>query len=381
MGSLFSFLQALAAPVLGRISDTHGRRPALLLSMCGNVLSVLLWLLARDFRTFLLSRIVGGLSEGNVQLAIAMATDVSSEAERGKTMGIVGGCFSVAFTFGPALGAWLSGKQWVKENPFGVAAGFSLALILVETVYLYFCLPETHPLIVAKQDALKPASRVPEEKKRAEVDAELRSEKAEEASKPAKAGTNSHASLNATHLAFILLFSGIEFSLPFLTSTVFGYTPLKNGRLLGFIGVVSSILQGGVTRRLRAITNVRLGVISCLAAMAILAFPEVSEKMLYTAAAGLAVTSATVVTGLNSLSSFEAGVGERGVKLGGLRSAGQVGRAVGPLLFCSLYWGLGRERAYWLGFAGMAPVLLWVFGKLRDPEGRTVKVEVGKKEL
>jgi len=79
--------------MIGQLSDRYGRRTALLWSMVGNILSVALWVLAVDFRTFLASRVVGGLSEGNVQLATAIATDISSEQERGKTMALVGACF------------------------------------------------------------------------------------------------------------------------------------------------------------------------------------------------------------------------------------------------------------------------------------------------
>jgi Arabinose efflux permease len=60
LGSLFSLLQAIAAPFIGRLSDRYGRRTALLWSMAGNILSVALWVAATDFRTFLASRIVGG---------------------------------------------------------------------------------------------------------------------------------------------------------------------------------------------------------------------------------------------------------------------------------------------------------------------------------
>lgn len=95
MGSLFSALQAIASPIIGTLSDKYGRRKALLISMCGNILSVLLWVIATDFRTFLLSRIVGGLSEGNVQIATSIATDISSDAQRGATMALVGACFCV----------------------------------------------------------------------------------------------------------------------------------------------------------------------------------------------------------------------------------------------------------------------------------------------
>lgn len=446
LGSLFSLLQAISAPILGRYSDTAGRRSALLLSMCGNIVSLVLWLAAgSSFKIFLLSRIVGGLSEGNVQLAIAMATDISNEKQRGATMAIIGGCFSVAFTFGPLLGAWLSSQQLVRDNPFGVAAGFSLLLIIVETVYLYFCLPETLPSLVLSSTKTPPVepdsvnaqpqkfqhgktpslalfpdvpigppiatlnsnksddklaqmkaqlmaqlnaevnaelkavtnSQVKTEKNpgpktqmRAQVKEQLRAEMRQELHDARR--TNSHFSLNATHFAFILLFSGIEFSLPFMTSTLFSYTPLDNGRLLGFIGLVASILQGAVTRRLPPLTNIHIGVISCLIAMTLLSSPAhyVSEGCLYLAAAFLAVTSATVVTSLNALSSFEAGAGERGKTLGGLRSAGQVGRAVGPVAFCTLYWWVGRETSYKIGAMGMLPVVAWVLLGLGDPAKR-----------
>ncbi|KAJ2892906.1 putative major facilitator superfamily transporter protein [Zalerion maritima] len=349
MGSLFSLLQAIASPVIGHLSDKHGRRPALLASMAGNVASVLLWIAAVDFRTFLASRIVGGLSEGNVQLANAIATDISDESSRGSTMAFIGACFSIAFTFGPALGAWLSSTSFVASNPFATAASFSLFLIVAETLYLYAALPETLPAITGKgASPSKPGVPNPS------------------AEPAATRRTNSHFALNAVHLVFLLFFSGMEFSLPFMTYDLFAYTSAKNGRLLGYVGLVASLLQGGVTRHLPPLVSVRAGVASCLAAFLMLGRIQ-SVGMLYGAATCLACTSATVVPGLSALSSFEASEGERGGKLGILRSCGQLGRGLGPILFTSVYWWAGREAAYNLGAAGMAVVFLAVFGCLKTP--------------
>ncbi|KAK0663849.1 Major facilitator superfamily domain-containing protein 10 [Lasiodiplodia hormozganensis] len=356
LGSLFSFLQAIASPVIGTLSDRYGRRTALLWSMTGNILSVALWVAATDFRTFLASRVVGGLSEGNVQLAMAIATDISDEAQRGATMALVGACFSIAFTFGPALGAWLSTITTVAANPFATAAGFSLFLIVTETLYLYFALPETLP--TASASDAKPAT----------TNGKAKGEKAE---KP-HVRTNSHALLNFTHFIFILFFSGMEFSLPFMTYDLFAYGSKQSGRLLGFIGLVASLLQGSVTRRLHPLRVVQTGVLSCAVGFFLLGRLN-TEKQLYAAAACLAVTSATVVTGLNSLSSFEASQGERGGKLGNHRSWGQIGRSLGPLIFCSLYWWAGREFAYAVGGAGMVGVCGVVFGALKMPPGTEVK--------
>ena len=311
MGSLFSFLQAIASPIIGTLSDKYGRRTALLWSMAGNVLSVALWVAATDFRTFLASRIVGGLSEGNVQLAMAIATDISDDTQRGATMALVGVCFSIAFTFGPALGAYLSTITSFAANPFASAAAFSLALIVTETVYLYFCLPETLPVIMSKEKAI--------------TNGTIANGNTTEEKKPL-VRTNSHTILNATHFFFILFFSGMEFSLPFMTYDLFSYTSSSTGKLLGFIGLVASILQGSVVRRSHPLTVVKMGVIACTIAFFMLGRVN-TERGLYAAAALLAVTSATVVTGLNSLSSFEAGVGERGGKLGNHRSFGKSTRA------------------------------------------------------
>ncbi|CAK7271508.1 hypothetical protein SEPCBS119000_004640 [Sporothrix epigloea] len=355
LGSMFSLLQAIASPVIGHMSDRYGRRTALLASMVGNIVSVLLWVVAVDFRTFVLSRVVGGLSEGNVQLAMAIATDVSDDSTRSSTMALIGVCFSVAFTFGPALGAWLSTIAMIKTNPFATAAGFSLFLILAETIYLYFCLPETLPSKAAETEAKDRATKEAEEPPAA-------------SSETAQLRTNSHFILNAVHFFFLLFFSGMEFSLPFMTYDLFGYTAAKNGRLLGFVGLVASVLQGGMTRRIPPLHSVRIGVVACQIAFLLLG-SLTTVGSLYVAAACLATTSATVVTGLNALSSFEAHSGERGGKLGILRSWGQVGRGLGPILFTSVYWWAGREIAYGAGAIGMSAVLLLAFFGLKPPPG------------
>ncbi|EXJ91499.1 hypothetical protein A1O3_00047 [Capronia epimyces CBS 606.96] len=348
LGSLFSLLQAIASPIIGRASDKYGRRKALLWSMCGNIASVALWCAAVDFRTFLLSRIVGGLSEGNVQLATAIATDISTDAQRGSTMALVGACFSIAFTFGPALGAALASVTTVVANPFATAAGVSLLLIVVETLYLYFQLPETRPA------------------HRTQANPDHRHDKRQSARH-----TNNPAILNAVHFLFLLPFSGLEFSLPFLiTSVLFPDHPSPsklNGRLLGFVGLIASLLQGSVVRRLAPLTVVKAGMVSCTAAFFLLS--QVRDTTgLYCAGALLAVTSATVVTGLNSLGSFEANKSNTGQVLGALRSWGQFGRALGPVVFCSLFWWAGRETAYLLGGSLMLGVTALVLTVLKNPQ-------------
>ncbi|PUU80952.1 major facilitator superfamily domain-containing protein [Tuber borchii] len=311
LGSLFSFLQAISSPFLGALSDRYGRRTALLYSMIGNIVSVLLWVIATDFPTFLASRVVGGLSEGNVQLAIAIATDVSTPETRGATLALVGAAFSIAFTFGPMLGAFLASKTISLENPFAAAAVFSLVLLVAETAFLYWKLPETRP---------------PDEEP-SKVDMQLKreneSEKAEDKKKiEGSPEGSSIVLLNLTHFLFLLIFSGMEFSLPFMTFDLFNYTSADSGKLLGFVGLLASVLQGTFVRRYPPIVVVKTGLAS--AGISFFLLSRVNTQLqLYVAAAFLAVTSACVVTSLTALVSFKTPEKNRGRALGGFRSAGK----------------------------------------------------------
>ncbi|KAF9238594.1 hypothetical protein DTO027I6_7668 [Penicillium roqueforti] len=365
LGSLFSLLQAFAAPVIGRLSDRHGRRRTLLISMLGNLLSVALWVSATDFRTFLASRIVGGMSEANVQMVNAIVADITDEEHRGSAMALVGACFSVAFTFGPALGVALSSINMVAENPFIVAAIVSFALIFIETVYLWACLPETHPRLTTLQMESKSTST--------ENNDALGKKTEDRSSAPAKrTHTNNPALLNTLHFLFLLPFSGLEFSLPFLTTTLYAGSATTvspaalNGRLLSLMGLIASLLQGTLVRRLPPLVTLRAGVVACTISFFCLARVS-SPSALYAAGALLAVTTATVVTSLNSLGSFEAQDADRGAVMGGLRGWGQAGRATGPIVFCSLFWWAGREAAYTAGGFAMCVVTVAAFSLLKSP--------------
>lgn len=223
LGSLFSACQFLISPWIGSLSDRYGRRPVLLATMLGNILSAALWLFATDFGTYLLSRAVGGLSEGNVQLAIAIISDVSDAQSRGKCLALVGIAFSLCFTVGPSLGAWFAtrsagttekpvawlGRDW---NVYAVPAAISLGLLVVETVYLAAALPETRPVKNEKVKTEKPA------------------EKAIAAKADPVAVEERLASLRRLHLLFLLIFSGAEFTLTFLTYDCESFPRLR-GRL------------------------------------------------------------------------------------------------------------------------------------------------------
>lgn len=81
----------------------------------GSLLSYVLWLRATDFGTFVVSRIVGGLSKASVNVAVAIATDVYPPEERGKAMALIGICYSVGFLIGPSIGAYFAMQVGCKH--------------------------------------------------------------------------------------------------------------------------------------------------------------------------------------------------------------------------------------------------------------------------
>lgn len=327
LGSLFSLLQSIASPRIGKYSDKHGRRKALLLTMIGNIAATLIWMNATTFPLFVLSRIVGGLSEGNVQLSLAIASDISSKANRSSHLAVVGIAFSLAFTFGPLIGA--VSQSYLKSQG---AATVALTLLVVETTYLYVALPETKPNTTV--------ARSSKQSKKADVE-----------------DNSTLTRLSIFHFLFLLFFSGLEFSLTFLTFDVFGFGPAQNGRLLGFLGLLGSGIQGGITRRTKSEKGLALaGICSCVLAYIFLARVE-TVGGLYAASALLGITSATVVTCLTSLASKAAKEHSRGQQMGNFRSAGQVGRALGPIFSCCAYWWFGREIAYSVGGVAMFIVM------------------------
>lgn len=159
----------------------------------------------------------------------------------------------------------------------------------------------------------------------------------------------------------------------------------QNGRLLGFIGILSALLQGGYVRRLKSTPSgpLRLtisGIYTCTISLLLLAllphlnplgvnsFSSATTLTLYSAAAGLAFVSATVVNSLNALASLETDGGgiDKGSALGKFRSSGQLGRALGPLVATAVYWIWGPSYCYAMGAAGSALVAFKMGALKRD---------------
>jgi DHA1 family tetracycline resistance protein-like MFS transporter len=134
---VFSLCQLVSAPALGDLSDRYGRRPVLIFSLLGTVISFVMLALAQSIAMLFLARIVDGLSGGNISTARAYVADVTEPTERARAYGLIGAAFGLGFIFGPALSGVLAHYSYTA--PIWAAAGITL----VAMAMAIFWLPET----------------------------------------------------------------------------------------------------------------------------------------------------------------------------------------------------------------------------------------------
>src|SRR5437762_10682054 len=135
--AIFSLCQLAAAPALGDLSDRYGRRPILVFSLAGTVVSFVMLAVAHSVVMLFAARIVDGLSGGNISTARAYVADVTAPKDRARAYGLIGAAFGLGFIFGPALSGVLAKRSYTA--PIWAAA----ALTLVATAMAWLWLPET----------------------------------------------------------------------------------------------------------------------------------------------------------------------------------------------------------------------------------------------
>ena len=136
----FSLAQFVAAPVLGDLSDRLGRRPILIFSLLGTVLSFALLALAHSVTMLFVARIIDGLSGGNITTARAYIADVTPLEDRAKRYGLIGAAFGTGFVLGPALGGLFSRISYTA--PIWAAA--TLSAIAATLAFLWLPEPVKH---------------------------------------------------------------------------------------------------------------------------------------------------------------------------------------------------------------------------------------------
>ena len=146
LSAAYPLAQFFAAPILGQLSDRYGRKIVLTVSIIGTSFSYMLFAIGvatKNIPLMFASRIVDGITGGNISVAQAVISDISTPKNRAKNFGLVGASFGLGFIFGPYIGGKLADPSVVSWFSASTAFWFTAILSAINALIVIKFLPET----------------------------------------------------------------------------------------------------------------------------------------------------------------------------------------------------------------------------------------------
>jgi MFS family permease len=348
----YAGMQFVFAPIWGRLSDRVGRRPVMLVTIAGAGAALLMAGLAPSLPWLFAARLLGGVFAANISVASAYITDATDEADRTRWMGMLGACFAVGFTLGPAVGGILGPLGY--HVPLLTAAGmaglnFLWALFVLRE-------PETR------------ATATPEE-----------------------AGDELLAQplirkIYWANLFFSLAVTQLETVFALLMMAKFGYDIFAVAMILVGMAVLMGGVQGGGIRALAARFGERRllhagAVLMTVAFVLIPLAPTVAILLvpLAVSAVGRGICQPSMMSFASSFATPE----KRGAVMGRFASRASLARVLGPVVAGFLF-DLETSAPFWLAAALLVVMLSFctgfparVGGGSEDPATGTAPEETG----
>ncbi len=360
----YALAQFLVTPLIGALSDRYGRRPVISICVAGSVIGLGLFALTvslpwpeRSLLPLLLlfsARVIDGISGGTAATASAVLADITPPEKRAKAFGLIGVAFGLGFILGPFVGGQLA--RIAVPLPVWVATGFAV-LNLVVVLNL---LPETHPIesrqqLPRKRD-LNPFARLTQVLINPSV-----------------------GRLCGAFFLFFLAFNGFTAILVLYFKQRFGWGPDLATTAFLVVGVVATVVQGGLIGPLVKrfgewrLTLVGLGLV--IAGCLLIPGVGSAERApaIFVAVGILALGTGLVTPSLRSLVSRRLGQDGQGSALGSLQALQSLGSFLGPPLAGFSYDLLGPISP----FAGAAVVLILVIALVAgSPLPDTAEIEM-----
>jgi MFS transporter, DHA1 family, tetracycline resistance protein len=366
LGAAYSLMQLIFIPRWGQLSDRVGRRPVLIASVGASVVGFLILGNATSLWMLFLARIWNGIATSNIAVAQAYIADITPPAERTKGMGTIGASIGLGFVLGPVIGGLLEtcNETYHVFPQAGALPAFAAAgLSTINLILAFLYLPESHPLEKRKVRGAVGRFASPFDPER--YRAALRFD-----------GTGLALILN---FVLVLSFAALEQTFRLFTIDEFSdMSAQRTSFVLGFVGLVLIIVQGGLIRPLAKLMNertlVRAGVVIQAAGFTALALSPPSIARLYAAMGVIAFGSALTNPSLSALVSKLGDAQHQGVVLGVLQSAGAFARVCGPATGGLLYGSVGHAAPYFTAAGGMTLAGLLSLG-LRQPSPVRPEVE------
>lgn len=335
----YAAAQLVGAPLLGRLSDRFGRRPVLLVSIFGTFVGFIMLGAAQSLWMLFASRIIDGLTGGNITVVRAYITDITDEKNRTKGMGLIGAAFGLGFIIGPAVGGMLSAGGRYAIPGF-VAAG--LAALNFIAVLLW--VPESLP-------------------------AERRTRRifAQSPTQSVRALTHAFGRPGVGPLLTMSLFYGLAFAIFEGVFSLHAQRHLaleshETGYMLAYVGVLVAFVQGGAIGRLSArysdvqlLLSASIGMTLGLVGWAYAASVLASALALAPLSLAIGIMSATLHSALSKTTHAD----DVGGILGIAAAIGSLTRAIGPALGGVLLDVVGAWGPGLLGAVLMAAVTVY----------------------
>ena len=339
LSAAYSLFQLISSPILGRLSDRFGRKKLLIISQIGSTLGYLLLGLAGSLPLLFLSRIIDGITGGNISIAQAYIADVTTKENRAQGMGLIGAAFGLGFIFGPAIGGALS------KISYSAPAYFATIVSLLTVVATVFLLKET----VNEKKAIT--------------------------SKRTKISFSELKKILSTYpiglLIFIFFFLNTAFSImqgnfALWTQKTFNFDPGQNGWFFTYIGILAVIIQMQVLPRVvkkyhetKILTASLIFMFLGLILIPLSRHPDFLYVALFFLPLGNGLANPTV----QAMASENVPKEEYGGTLGILQSAGSFGRILGPIIGGEIFQTFGKDQAFY--FSGSIILIALIYLRLK----------------
>jgi MFS family permease len=177
LAATYPAFQLIGSPLLGRWSDIYGRRKVLLLSNAGTAIGWILFIMAlvlpnvsvfninlEYFGTFVvavpllfifLARAIDGVTGGNISVANAYLSDISTDKNRSNNFGKMAISSNLGFILGPALAGILGGTFYGSLLPVLAALILSIVTLVVIGFLLQESKSKSNPIMIPEEGTIR----------------------------------------------------------------------------------------------------------------------------------------------------------------------------------------------------------------------------------
>ena len=336
----FSLGQFIAAPYWGRLSDSIGRKKTLAITLLGSGISYVILAYAPTLTIVILSRVLSGLMAGNIAVAFAYVSDITTDKNRSAGLGKVSAGLGLGFMVGPAIGGILAGNSVESANYLLTALSAAAINFIAMFAALFFL-----------KESLDNSSKKPFEGLSRIINLET--------FKPSKI----ILPLTVCGLIFYISMAIMESIFPLWANDIFLYGPSKIGAVFFMLGLIAVIIQGGLIGPLTGLLGekklIQLAALSLILGLGLIG-SATDTIVLWIGLLFFGCGTSMFNPSLSSMISKSAQKHERGKYLGQYQSACSLGRIIGPSMSGVIYSNFFPAAPFYLGLIIAIPVIVLI---------------------